>query len=665
MTLSNKRPQTVTLQSRLVSFIKGIWFFPALVTVVLITLSALQVSGSSIGAYQGYLNGDEKDSALLFGRPQGVRSDEWLVATQLTIAQDAVDYAAANPNYSEPKNLGVITDAPTFEWATLFKPQNLGFFILPLQIAFALKWWLLLFGLVIAAYIFFLRLSKDNVILSVSGAVVLAFAPFVFWWYQTATIAPIAYGLIAAVLSMSIIDNRPWKFFGKPVSSPYLHVLKVAALGYTLSAFALVLYPPFQIPVAIVIAAFVLGYFLNKRGSLTRPFWKRIILTFLGVITITGFVTVAFVASHAEEVRTITNTAYPGKREVNSGGYDAQTLLTTYLQPQLQRETKGTKYIQNQSESSNFIVLPLFFILPALATLVWLYIKKRRIDWILVTLLLCTSLFIAHLFIPLPIALTKLSFLHMVPQARLLIGVGLLGIILAVYTTLLMKKELKRSKELYVIATMYSLVYLIVIVAAGFEVTRLYPEFISNKLLVFGLAVVPTVGMWLLTIGRLKLGLGVLAAFSLASVFYIHPLYTGLGPIYKSELSQKIIDLSDRDDVWATSGDILLENIPQMSGRKSITGVNPYPSTDFWDDYTPHEATYNRYAHILLTSNDADALLLTQPDQFVVSSACTRPVTQKIDYIISSTPIIGSCHQLIDTVSYPARTFYFYKVQHL
>jgi hypothetical protein len=648
----------------LITFIRSTWAFPTLAAAVLIILSLLQISGSSIGAYQTYLNGDQKDSALLLGRPQGVRSDEWLVATQLTIAQKASNYPATNSNYSEPKNLGIITDAPTLEWSALFKPQNLAFFFLPFQFAFALKWWLLLFGLIVSAYYFFLRLSKNNILLSILAATIIAFAPFVFWWYQTSTIGPLVYGFIITILSMSIINNRQWKPFGKLIRQPYLNVLKAIILGYFLSAFALILYPPFQIPIAIVGAAFILGYFLNKRSSLQRPFLKRIIFTLLGAIVIAASVSATFVITHSEEVRTITSTAYPGKREVSSGGYDMRTLLVTYLQPQLQRGANGPYYIQNQSESSNFILLPLFFIIPAIAVLVWLYIKKRRIDWILVTLLLCCLLFIAHLFIPLPIILTKLAFLHMVPQSRLLIGLGFLGIILAVYTSMIIKRELSRAKELIILAAAYSVVYFIIIVCAGFEIARLYPNFIGSKALIVSLALVLTIGMSLLVMGRLKLGLAIVAIFSIASVFYIHPLYVGLGPIYESKLTQKVQSLSNKEDVWATAGDILLENVPQMSGRKAITGVNPYPSLEFWKQYSQNEAIYNRYAHVLLSCNDTDALILVQPDQFAVSASCKRPVLQKIDYILSSTPLTDSCNLLVDTLEYPARTFYFYKVSH-
>jgi hypothetical protein len=104
--------------------------------------------------------------------------------------------------------------------------------------------------------------------------------------------------------------------------------------------------------------------------------------------------------------------------------------------------------------------------------------------------------------------------------------------------------------------------------------------------------------------------------------------------------------------------------VPQMSGRKANTGVKPYPSLEFWKQYSQNEAIYNRYAHVLLSSNDTDALILVQPDQFAVSASCKRPVLQKIDYILSSTPLTDSCNLLVDTLEYPARTFYFYKVSH-
>lgn len=461
---------------------------------------------------------------------------------------------------------------------------------------------------------------------------------------------------------MSIVDKRPWKLFGKRLHHAYILISKSLVLSYLLISFALILYVPYLVPIALVVAAYIIGYILNKSKTFNKNDWFNIAVPFIGAIVLAAGIGGIFIATHYSEIHTITNTSYPGKRDVLSGGSNVRDLLVTYLQPRLQAVGRGDHYIINQSESSSFILLPLFFILPAIGIIIWLYIKKRRIEWMLVCLVVVSALFAIHLFVPGVNMISKIFLLNLVPQLRLLVGLGLLGLILSTYTVLVIKSEFKLTKNFIIIAFMYTIFYLILIIAAGIEVSLDYPAFISSKKLIFALAITSTAGLFFLLVGKLRLGLGVLAIFSIASIVNIHPLYVGLGPIYESEVTSKIDLLSDSTSSWAVANDIYLENIPQMSDRKAITGVNPYPSLNFWKKYSTNEEIYNRYAHIFLTSNDAAPLILVQSDLFAVSLSCSRPINNTINYILSTTPLVGSCNKLIDKIVYPAKTFYFYSV---
>jgi hypothetical protein len=252
----------------------------------------------------------------------------------------------------------------------------------------------------------------------------------------------------------------------------------------------------------------------------------------------------------------------------------------------------------------------------------------------------------------------------MVPPSRLLIGLGFLGLLLMIRTIMVINENVKQSRKTVLIFAAYTLVYFAVIAISGMHIADLYPNFVSSKKLIALLAVVPTLGFFLLLIGKLRIGIAVLTIFTLASVIFIHPLYVGLGPIYKSEVSAKIHDLSTPDSTWAAANDVFIENLPQMSDRKAVTGVNPYPSLNFWKNYSNDSNIYNRYAHVFLADNDTASLILVQPDLFAISSACTRPISKEIDYIVTTVPMTGSCDKLIDTLKYPTRTFYFYSVTH-
>lgn len=638
--------------------------FPVLVILFVIILTAAKISGTSIGMYQSYLYGDgSKDSNLIFGHPRAIRSDEWLVTSQLTIAQTTNEYSQTNSNFVEDKNMSILSDVPYLDWSILFKAQNLGFFVMPIEHAFALRWWFLLAVLLISSYYFALKLLSNRILLAAMSSMIISFSPFVFWWYLTGTLGSLAYGFLILCLVMNLLDIGQKKFTGKMTRKLYVFI-NSALLAYAVTSFALLLYPPFQIPIALVVTFFSLGYLLSKRSVISGLDWLKITAPIILALIVSIALCLLFVATRMDAIKATTETAYPGKRESTSGGYSVTQLLVSYLQPQLQRDSRGTKYIENQSESSNFILLPTFFLIPSIAVFVWLYVKRNRFDWVLLFIILCNLLFLAHLFIPAATPVTHIFFLGMVPQTRLLIGLGFVSIILVIYLIKVLGKSFRPGKKTALIITAYSLAYLGISIYAGVITSDLYPGFITNKLLIILLACILVVAQSLILLGKYRLGLLLLVVFSLMSVVMINPLYRGLGPIYNSEVTKTIKEISTEQDVWGTVDHIYIENLPQISDRKAVTGVSTYPSVEFWKDNTEGDQSfiYNRYAHVVITSNDKFELELIQPDLFLVSGACTRKISLTINYLLSTTPIDDSCKELLRTVQYPNRTFYFYKV---
>lgn len=649
------------------SFLSSVWFFPSVLVLILCILTALNLNGSSIGIYHGFLYGDTKDANLVAGKPQPIRSDEWLVNTQMIITQQKNDYQRINSHFAEDKDMSLVVDVPYREWSVFFKPQNLAFFILPLEYAFAFKWWFFLVALLLSVYFFCLKLLPGKIWVAITSSIIIAGSPFVFWWYQISTIGSLAYGFLILLMVMKIIDGNRLIFFKKTLSNFWSSVIRVGILSYLLTAFALLLYPPFQIPIGLVVFFFSLGYLLlNIKGKKKKQV-TTILLSLLASITIVGSICGAYVLSRSDVISTITNTAYPGKRVVSSGGYDIKRLLVTYLQPQLQREGKGVSYFNNQSESSNFILLPLVFLTPSIALLFYLYVKQKKFEWVLCMIILCNLLFLAQLFLPNIDAITKLFLLYLVPHGRLIIGLGFVSIVLVIYCIkLLQQYKFKYSKQISIALAVYLIIFFALVLWAGLETSKEFPAFVSSKKLLLLLASVTTVGSAFIIFNRPKIGLLVIALFSFFSVIGIHPLYRGLGPIYDSEITRTIQSLSPPNSTWAAAQSIYIENIPQISNRTAITGVSAYPSNKFWKHNSEQadDAIYNRYAHIFLSSNDSAPMVLVGADLFAVSSSCDRKVSREIDFIISVTPLDGRCMTLLKDLPYPNVNFYFYKVSH-
>src|SRR5688572_20935068 len=139
--------------------VRSIWLFPVVLTFLLLIFTAFGIHGSSIGTYHTALHGPTaEDPNLLFGEPRSIRSDEWLVNTQLTIAQENNGYQRINQNIGNGQDVSLLSDAPYKEWSTFFKPHNAAFFALPFDNAFAFKWWVMGYLLALSCYFFTLCL---------------------------------------------------------------------------------------------------------------------------------------------------------------------------------------------------------------------------------------------------------------------------------------------------------------------------------------------------------------------------------------------------------------------------------------------------------------------------------------------------------------------------
>ncbi len=647
---------------------RSVWLFPVVLLIVVAILTTFKISGSSIGIYHEFIYGQNvKDPNLLFGHEQPIRSDEWLVTTQLTIAQSKAGFPRVNPNISNGRDMSLVGDAPYKDWSAIFKPQNLPFFFLPLAYAIALKWWLLLYFLIVGCYFFTLRFFRQKRLFAAIFSIAVGLSPFFFWWYLTSTFGAVFYGFFIILLGMRIINREPVRFM-KNKSRRYSYALYSLTLAYLLMSFTLILYPPYQIPVAIVVAFFLAGYLLNSKFR-DEQSWGNIgrkILVFAAGLLISGALLGLFVATRKDAIHAVTGTVYPGARVVSSGHINSLNIFDSFLQPQLQSTTRGTHFFNNQSEASNFILLSPFLAIPALALIIYEYGKYRRLDWLFSLVELCVLMFFARVFLPFGNGFYKLFLLNRVPHERLVIGIGLASILL---TLLTLKKiqELKIStKALWLTGSIYSLACFAVLVAIGFRASHMYPLFISYTPKIILLAGGFSLIIFLLLVRQAMLAVIILLLFSLGSVVKVHPLYRGLGWIGNNELFSHIQSVSPPGAHWASADVLVFENFASLANRDSISGVQPYPDMRFWRqaEGPAGDDIYNRYAHALFISSPgfSEPLYLVQPDFFEVNLSCSKFITSNVNYVLDTTLMSKPCLELKDKVVYPAATFYLYKV---
>lgn len=636
---------------------RSIWLFPVLLLIPLIIFTAFKIHGSSIGIYSLVYGAQNEDNNFFAGAPRGVRSDEWLVSTQLSIAQSAVDYDPINKNIGNGQNSILIGDLPTKEWSTIFKPQDWGFFFLPFEQAYAFKWWFLGIVLCLSAYFFSLEVFSRKILFSILFSLVVLLSPILMWWYSSGVILPLAYSFLIAVCVLRFLN----------ANAIHTRIKYSLCIAYLAVAFVMIMYPPFQIPAAIVLLLFIIGYSReNLHLSLAKI--KKLLPYIALILGLVALISFGYYHSNKNTIKRIVNTEYPGARIELSGGVDPIKLFSSFLAPNLQDDNKASSgYFRNQSEASNFLLIAPFLILPSLLML--LRGRNSKIPLPLTLMLMNTLIivFLVRMVISTPFLepIYRLLLLDKVPSTRLIYGLGFAGFLqMLLLIKYLISLDISR-KVLNVVGLSTALTAAIVFVGVGIYTINKYPFFIASypKILIYAFWV--SLGVYLLLIRRFNAGLLVLIAFSLLAVYRIHPIYRGLYPAVIKETISTIKEFP-ADANWIVLNDRLLINFPPMAGRPSLSGVYLYPQLDLWHALDPqgnYRHIYNRYAHILFSNEINEDFKLLHADTVLVKfEPCGEFIRNNARYVLTSKQIsINSCIRYVRQVS-PSLNLYIYEI---
>ncbi len=646
--------------------LRSIWLFPLLLTIALFVVTGLKISGSSIGVYHYFFYGENsRDPNLLIGQPRPIRSDEWLVNTQAAVAQSNDNYREVNTNLGHGENVSISTDIPYKDWSSIFRPQNFSFFVLPFDYAFAFKWWLLAYLLILSCYFFVLAILPKKILFATGLSLALLFSPFIQWWYQYSTLSSIYYCLMLLTLFIYLLRARSFK----------RKILISGVMVYLLTCFILVLYPPFQIACALASLAFAIGYCLDSSGKQKSGETLRNLGLIASVIIVAGFISLAFMFTRRDAVKAIENTAYPGQRLVDSGGYDFAHLFSGHLDHQLLFDSKAQAYqlpaqgITNQSEDSNFVLFLPFLLIPS----AYLFYRNRRLsgkaDWTLVLLNLAFLAFVVWLFIPHLTPISKISLLDRVPQNRLIIGFGLLNILAFVIFVYSWGKA--KIKPSILTLALYATLIFAVEFALAVHAKNAFPGYIGIYR-AFAFSIPVPVIIYLILSNRFELAALGFMVFSIFMGASVNPLYRGTDIITNAAISQSIKSISHNHQGYWAIEDSFLQNFAYLNGAKSLTGVYLYPQLEIWSQIKGADPyTYNRYAHVNFTFYRDNGLsptkiILTGGDNFGVDTEPCSTFLRNNDvrFIVADLPLSASskCIQFLRTVHYPARSFYIYHV---
>lgn len=638
-----------------------VFIFPALLVIALFTATALKISGSSIGVYD-YLLGDDVKASLIAGQPRTVRSDEWVVNTPFTLMQVKDGFPPINKDVGAGQDMSVVVDVPYKEWSVAFKPQNLAFFIMPVEHALAFKWWFLACLLLLFTYAFILLLYPKKYLLATLVSIIFFLSPFIQWWYQGITILPIAYALLAVVIAYKLIVE---KSIGKSVAW-------ATALVYVLVSFALVMYPAFQIVSALVAAA-VFVSLLYGRGLLKEFIKKKNLILCGAVLAMTSAIVAYFLVSHRDVIDAIQSTVYPGSRNISSGGFSPFLLMVWPYSYALLDGGPLTVFGNNQSEISGFLLIG-FVLLPVLIfRLVRGTSKFTKLEkTLLITTCIGIAIILLRLFVPVGSGLFSLIGLNKVPLVRLVLGLGMLNLIIIVIAAGSKAKRLKSVHDILTRRTIIfaSVFFLLSVLGLWLVKHHFQVETIGTKEIVAVAIALATILTALLhpTVEARYAGLVLLLGASLATSGLVNPLYRGVHGL-DNDVTRSISSTEQRDhDFWAADDNPMIAALITASGAEEYGGVNTYPQTSVWKKAFPDkDSVYNRYAHVRFSFSPTEqerSMSLIQSDSFRVTIFSCDPLLKelRIRYIVSdATPgKVLPCYNIAKTIVNGPKTITIY-----
>lgn len=629
---------------------------PFLLIMAGIILTAFGVHGWSVGELKSYYDDNTSaDSSLIYGHPQPIRSDEWLVLTPKSIAQYESGNRTINGHIGTGEDEALIVDAPTKDFSQLFAPQNAGFFFLPLGNALAFKWWFLLVGLLVSAYYFSLRFFTSNKWVAISLAAFVAYAPLVQWTFRSFLVLPIMFGLLSIIAADALRKQK----------QRMKQLLYGLLLIYVLFGFIIVIYPPFQIISALMLAAFYIGVVCNETKSIKKIFFDHIPHAIVLVAVI--LLMCIFYVGHKPGIEAFRNADFPGYRSFTSGKIDREARLADLWTAGTSKIlfTSGPTYLRKANYNPSEAAAAVWLWLPLMTSLsiVWFARRKNRkpTATIIVGLLLLSFILMWY-FIP----GLSLPLLNQIPINRLS-----LGLLLAEFLSLGLL--VRYQKDLYTAVNRnkllrYSLygswaIHIGIMITALAGIHHYYPDAMTVKMFMIASVAMISIAV-LFVVRRMNIALGVLALLSVYVSGTVNPFYRGVDSVMNAALVQKIDTINSQNaGGWFFDGSFFFTALPLLTNVQTLTTNYSYKQ-DFWEDIDPTgkaEHIYNRSGYVLGdVSNYTGVNLIGNTKIILHIDPCNEHLMQKlhIRYIVTTknpglSNYVSPCMKHIGTVTTP------------
>lgn len=625
--------------------------FVVVVLGVSLLLGLFQIHGSSLGIYGLGLGETDANSGVIEGQPRSIRSDEWLVRTPLVIAQAKNDLPTTIAAGLGDQEAGLIADLPSRSWEAILRPHTLPYHVLPLDAAFATEWWLYFAAQILGVYAAVLAITRRADLGAFAG-LLMAASPVSQWWTGSGTYTTIGYGGMAFAAML-------WSY---EATSRQKRAAWSVAGGLALGAFAVGLYVPWQVGVAITLGATGIAILAPdlRSAETRRSSLQRLASSILVSVAIGAVLFAAFLREHQAAIEAISSTVYPGQRNAVEGGTArVQLLLSGPLDRYSSGQAGGVVNATNQSENSSGIL----FVIPVAvaafaASLLHPNIKDRSFT-ALKGVLVAFGILVGWALLPVPSGMGQFLLLSRVQTERVVHPLAFVSVLsLALLIAVLRDRNIVLpSRVVAVAAAMFVAPY--AWIAGSYSVEGVLVATKPAALYLFVLAA----GVALtLAVPKRSFGLFVLLAFAFWQASAINPLQRGTEPLTANDLAlaiERIAGDEPANSGWVLfGGDAIIQGIVTATGVDLISAVSTYPDASAWQVLDPdaaNEDAWNRYARVSFipgAPGSAAVFTLPTPDSLTVTvDPCAAELeTLGIDYVavVNQGPL--PCGEVIDIV---------------
>ena len=545
------------------------------------------VSGSSIHEWDGIVPG-KTDSyrGWIVGKSRYVRGDEFKVSLPFVLAQcrSKEFFPRVNRLVNGGTDMFIQTPcAPVWDWTVFGQFHNWGYFLFGADCGLAWSWWSRYMLLPLFAFLFFVKWCDGDKMVAAAGSAAVTLGAPTQWW-DTTVPYHLVYFFATLVFESALVSAR----------SRVGTVLAGFGLFVSATSYFFVNYMPFTLmlmPALVLLSVYVWSSagFSGKKGFR----YAVLAVVMAGIAAELCY----FFAVHRETLELVADSSYPGNVIRRGGSFNTLCQRIVFDWLSLCSAYVGKAYPNaNQCGMSEFIGLwiPVAFV--SIAS-----IFRRRVCWHSVCLVVFATILLLWVSMVWPAPIARWTGMSKILPSRASVISGFVVIVVAlrqVATAAAGRDGVGRRLAWIALAA-----FLLVRFVAFAEV----PDALKWMTCDGGMAVFLEVAcilslcvVWGLLTESRRLFATALAAFSVVTGIFVHPLSSGTSPIDDKELSKKILEIDERKPGRWIANEWVLSMLPMALGLDSCSGTQMYCDEPFWKCVDPDaksRSTWNRYAH--------------------------------------------------------------------